>query len=140
MNAPATPEATSRRHLRVGFGALALFVSLGLFLEVLHGLKSPLYLDVGNETRRLVWRLAHAHGTLLAILNVVFALVVDRRPEVATPLASRGLLAATALVPFGFFAGGIVVRGGDPGLPVLLVPLGALSLVAALTSIVRALR
>lgn len=140
MNAPATPEATSRRHLRVGFGALALFVSLGLLLEVLHGLKSPLYLDVGNETRRLVWRLAHAHGTLLAILNVVFALVVDRRPEVATPLASRGLLAATVLVPFGFFAGGVVVRGGDPGLPVLLVPIGALCLVAALTSIVRALR
>ncbi|MFO0670591.1 MAG: hypothetical protein U0235_13330 [Polyangiaceae bacterium] len=140
MSVPVPPEALVRRHLRVGFGALALFVLLGLLLESLHAWKSPLYLDVGNETRRLVWRLAHAHGTLLAILNLVFALVVDRRPEVGTPLASRGLLASLVLVPFGFFAGGIVVRGGDPGLPVVLVPLGAIALFSALVSAARAVR
>lgn len=121
-----------RTHLRLGFGALFVFVALGTLLETLHAFKAPLYLDVGNETRRLMWRLAHAHGTLLSILNVVYAVCADRFPELGGRLTSRALLLALALLPFGFFAGGVVVHGGDPGLPILLVPVGALALLVAL--------
>lgn len=129
----------ARTHLRWGFGGLFLFVLLGVALETLHAFKAPSYLDVGNETRRLVWRLAHAHGTLISLVNVAYALTLERRPALATSLASNGLLASLILVPFGFFAGGIVVHGGDPGLPILLVPLGAAALLVGIGSLVVAL-
>ena len=41
---------------------MAVFGTLGLVLETLHGFKIGAYLDVSNETRRLMWRLAHVHG------------------------------------------------------------------------------
>jgi hypothetical protein len=132
-------EGISRRHLRVGFWALGVFVLLGALLEGLHATKSGFYLDEGNETRRLLWRLSHAHGTLLALVNVVYGLTVDRRPEAASALASRCLLAALILLPLGFFAGGIDARGGDPGLGAALIPAGALALVIGVVKIARSL-
>lgn len=141
MSAP--PEQADRlvaRHLRVGWWGLLAFLSLGLALEGLHGFKVGAYLDVGNETRRLMWRLAHAHGTLLSIVNLAYAFTVRARPGAATSLASTGLVVAWALVPLGFFAGGVTVHGGDPGLPVLLVPAGAVALFAGVLSAARAIR
>ena len=64
------------RHIRFGWFALLLFATLGIILETMHGFKIGWYLDVGNETRRLMWRLAHAHGGLLAIVNIAFALTL----------------------------------------------------------------
>lgn len=132
-------DALARRHLRAGFVALLAFVLLGSLLETLHAFKVPLYLDVGNDTRRLMWRLAHAHGAMLSVVNILYALTLERFAELASArsmqLASRGLLTSLVLLPFGFFAGGVVVHGGDPGLPIVLVPIGALALVAALGSI-----
>ena len=58
-----------RRHLRVGWWSLLLFATLGLVLESLQGFKVRAYLDVSNETRRLMWTLAHAHGTLVGIVT-----------------------------------------------------------------------
>ena len=43
-------------------------------------------------------------------------------------LASACLMAASLLLPGGFFLGGLVIYHGDPGLGILLVPLGALML------------
>jgi hypothetical protein len=125
------------RHLRIGYWALALFVTLGLALEGMHAFKVGAYLDVGNETRRLLWRLAHAHGTLLALLHVGYALTVRARPAAARPLASAGLTAALVLIPGGFFAGGIAVHGGDPSPAVLAVPAGFVALVVALVTTAR---
>ena len=133
----AEEQATAalvRLHLRVGWWALLAFLSLGLTLESLHGFKAGLYLDVSNETRRLVWTLAHAHGALLAILNLVFAATLPAMPGFGgTPrsVASRCLLGALVLLPLGFFLGGVFVHGGDPGLGVLLVPPGGLLLFVA---------
>ena len=132
-------DALSTKHLRIGFWALAVFVVLGAALEALHATKSGFYLDEANETRRLLWRLAHAHGTLLALVNIAYGLVVDRRPETAKPFASRCLLAALVLLPLGFFLGGIDAKGGDPGIGAALVPAGALALVGGLVTIARAL-
>ena len=72
-------------------------LSLGITVETLHGFKAGLYLDVSNQTRRLMWTLAHAHGTLLSVLNLVFATSIQRLPEwngTARTLASRCLLGA----------------------------------------------
>ena len=62
-----------KTHLRVGWWALLAYLSLGIAPESMHGFKIRWYLDVSNETRRLMWTLAHTHGTLLSILNIVFA-------------------------------------------------------------------
>ena len=64
----------ARRHIRFGWWSLLVFASAGLVLESLHGFKVRAYLDTSNETRRLMWTLAHAHGTLLALVNVAAGL------------------------------------------------------------------
>ena len=69
-----------RRHLRFGWWALFVFLLLGATLETLHGFKAGFYLDVSNETRRLMWTLAHAHGALLGIVNVAAGLSLRALP------------------------------------------------------------
>jgi hypothetical protein len=127
------------RHLRVGYWALSLYVVLGAVLELMHAVKAPLFVDVGNETTRLLLRLAHAHGTLLSLVNIVYALTIRVRPQAARPAASAALLAALVLLPGGFFLGAIWAHGGDPGLGVVLVPGGALALVLGAGFVARAL-
>jgi hypothetical protein len=147
---PAEPEASAPEHvragklralhLRIGFWGLAAFALLGLLLETFHAYKAPFYVDVDVETRRMMWRLAHAHGALLCVLNVVFALSAPwlhcSRPE-RRALASRALISATLLLPAGFLLGGAGAENGDPGLGIALVPAGALLLLAALVRSAR---
>ena len=132
----------SRRHLRFGWWTLLVFASLGLVLEALQGFKVAAYLDVSNETRRTMWRLAHTHGTLLGAINILFALTL--RSSTVTPAAasriSTTLIAATLLLPLGFFLGGVVFYAGDPGIGVLLVPVGGVLLLLALFWIARSAR
>jgi hypothetical protein len=124
-----TIKKNVHRNLRFGWWSLFVFLSLGGVLETLHGFKIGWYVDVGNETRRLMFTLAHAHGTLLALTNIAAGLTarkVDRfelRPSV-----SFALIWAAILLPAGFFLGGIVIYDGDPGLGVWLVPVGAILL------------
>lgn len=128
-------------HLRFGLWALLAFTCLGVMLETFHGFKIRFYLDVANDTRRLLWTLAHAHGVLLSLLNVVFGLLLRTSPELADQnlaAASRCLLAASILLPGGFLLGGVVIYAGDPGLGIALVPLGALLLVFAVLQTARA--
>ncbi len=120
-----------RRHLRFGWWALLVFLTLGLILEALHGFKVEAYLRVSNETRRLMWTLAHAHGTLLALVNIAFACTlsfVPRWPDSGRNVASISLLGASILMPAGFFLGGAFIYSGDPGLGILLVPVGGILL------------
>jgi len=109
---------------------LLVFLTLGIGLELLHGFKVGWYLDVANDTRRLMWTLGHAHGTLLSILHLVFSSAAGggRRPVAWLRRASQCLFGATVLLPGGFLLGGVFVYDGDPGLGVLLVPAGALLL------------
>ena len=91
----ATPE--ERRHFRLGWWSLLVFVCLGIVLEGMLAFKAPWYVNVGdNETHRLMLRLGHAHGTLLSVLNIVFAGSLARLslPAGARVLASRCLAAA----------------------------------------------
>jgi hypothetical protein len=134
----AEPDDATRqlvaRHLRIGWWSLLAYLSLGIVLEALHGLKVGWYLDVSNETRRLMFTLGHAHGTLLALVHVGFAASLPLLPAFATrrrALASTGLTAAGLLLPMGFLLGGLYTHAGDPGLGVLLVPPGAVLLLLA---------
>ena len=60
-------------HLRFGWWSLLFFLTLGVALEAMHGFKVGWYLDVDNETRRSMFRLAHAHGALLGLCNLALA-------------------------------------------------------------------
>lgn len=111
---------------------MALFAALGIALEGMHGLKVAWYLEQANETRRLMFTLSHAHGTLLSVLNLVFGTLLQVMGGGSSKMiASRCLLASTVLMPFGFFLGGLYIYAGDPGLGVMLVPAGALCLIIA---------
>jgi uncharacterized membrane protein YhaH (DUF805 family) len=131
----------TRRHLRFGWWSLLCFLSLGVVLELLHGFKAGLYLDVSNQTRRLMWTLAHAHGTLLGLVHILYALCLRMFPNLAIgpqrPI-SLSLIGASVLLPGGFFLGGVSFYSGDPGLGILAVPVGATLLVIAVFLIARA--
>jgi hypothetical protein len=118
----------SDRNLRFGWWSLLVFVSLGLALETLHGFKLGWYVDVGNEMRRLMFTLAHAHGTALALINIAAGLTARNKGFDLRRSISLTLIWATVLLPGGFFLGGIVTYDGDPGLGIWLVPIGALLL------------
>src|SRR6266516_2997996 len=121
-----TIKKNAHRNLRFGWWSLLVFLSLGGALETLHGFKIGWYVDVGNETRRLMFTLAHAHGTLLALVNIAAGLtarIVERFTHRSS--VSFALIWAAILLPAGFFLGGIVTYDGDPGLGVWLVPVGA---------------
>ncbi|HXG48782.1 MAG TPA: hypothetical protein VNO52_14245 [Methylomirabilota bacterium] len=134
---PTSDEGVSRlvqRHLRFGWWSLLLFLTLGIALEALHGFKVGAYLNVSNSTRRLMWTLAHAHGALFGLVHLAFAFTVRAAPQ--WPARGRGMASAllrgaTVLLPGGFFLGGVVIHGGDPGLGIALVPVGAVMLLAA---------
>jgi hypothetical protein len=131
----------ARRHLRFGWWSLLVFATLGFALETLHGFKVDWYLSVSNETRRLMWTLAHAHGTLLSIVHILLAVSLHAIPELRERnlrLVSTSLIAASILLPGGFFLGGLVFYGGDPGpVATVLIPVGAMCLLIATFLIAR---
>jgi len=132
-------DALARKHLWWGWWSLAVFTTLGLVLEGAHGLKLGWYLDLSMATRRLSLTLGHAHGTLLGLVNIAFALSLPRAKLSATSAAraSFALRAATVLMPLGFIVGGGIIYAGDPGLGIVLVPPAAALLVLAMVLIAR---
>lgn len=124
--------APFRANIRLGWTALAVFAALGLGLEALHLIKAPDYLEV--RLRRELWVLAHAHGVLLALINIVFGLYAKQRSPVAGTLVRPGqaLRFAAVAMPAGFLLGGIGNTESDPSLAIVLVPLGAVAVIYAL--------
>lgn len=132
-----------RRHLRWGWFTLLVFLTLGLVLETLHGFKVQAYLSVANETRRLMWTLAHAHGALLGLVHLGFAFSASCTPAwnpSSRVVASCTLIGASVLMPGGFLLGGTWVYGGDPGLGILLVPVGGILLFTAVALVALSLK
>lgn len=126
-----TVDPAIRSTLRTGWLLLAVSLPFGLTLEAFHAWKAPLY--VGSETRREMWRLAHAHGTLLGVVCLVFSALADAHvaAEIRASVA-RQLRWGALLMPLGFFSGGIFNSESDPSLGVLLAPVGAALLITAL--------
>ena len=113
---------------------LLVFLTLGFVLEVLHGFKAGFYLDASSESRRLLWTLAHAHGSLLSLVHLAFATYLNTRldrPWGRLKLASHALIGGGILLPVSFFLSGLFIYDGDPGLFIYLAPFGALLLFVA---------
>ena len=122
------------RHLRLSIALAALFLAMGLWLEAMIGLRMTGWVD--DPLRREFLRLGHAHGGLLALLNLGLGLAMDR---LGTPAIWAGTIRAAAwsgalLVGAGFVAGGLLHGPTDPGLPILVVPAGALMLLGSLVA------
>jgi hypothetical protein len=120
-----------RKTVRMGWLLLAIALPFGVTLEALHGFKVQAYL--ASEMRREMWRLAHAHGTLLGMLCLVSAALAEAYiPEAIRARVLVMIRWGAVLMPLGFFLGGVLNSEGDPSLGILLVPPGALLLIAAL--------
>ena len=121
-----------------GWTGLLVFASAGLVLEGLNGLKLSFFLDPEVHLRRELWRLAHAHGALLSILQLVFAGALARgwlANRSSARLASLFLRGALVLLPLGFFLGGVAPSESDPWLGIWLAPVGALFMLLAVAVI-----
>src|SRR4051812_15859025 len=95
----------------------------GLLLEGLFGFRIPALLD--DSVRRDLFRVAHAHGTLLSLGLVAAALCARLDLIRLGPMSSLGLRSAAFVLPLGFLLGGMWHFKDDPGLGVVLVPIGA---------------
>ena len=122
-------QKTVKLHLAIGWLGLSIYLTLGIGLEILHAMKVDFYLDLHNQTRRLMWTLAHSHGTLFSLLHIGYAATVHATgnrqfPKSISIAFTLGLL----LMPAGFFLGGLKFQSGDPGIGVFLVPVGAFAI------------
>jgi len=132
-------ESMVLRQLRIALGGLFLFVLLGVLLEAFHAFKWMGYLHVQNETRRMLLRLAHAHGTLLSMLQLGSALAGKAYPVLLESIRPGAMLLAQVLIPLGFFLGALGAVDGDPGPWIAFLPPGAIALLVGLGSSVWAL-
>lgn len=117
--------------IRQSWISLALWIAFGVLLEGFNAFRSPAFLD--DAVRRDMFRLAHAHGTLLNLVLLVAAICARLDLIRLGPKTSIGLRSAVVLLPAGFLFGGWWHFKDEPGLGILLVPIAAvLLLVSAL--------
>ncbi len=136
MTSEQTAEQTRAR--RFGWASLAVWATLGLGLEAAHGFKLAAYLN--DELARTLLRLGHAHGVGLSLVVLLYGVSAVPHLHVApgrAPLSGKLLRVAAVLMPLGFALSAFGHPEGDPSIAVLLVPIGALSLLGALAGIVR---
>ena len=116
-----------------GWLSLALWMSFGLLLESLMAYKSPAYLD--DPQRRELFRLAHAHGSLLGVVMVIAAMWARNAGARLSRLVVLAVRFGAAVMPIGFLVAGLWHPESDPGVAIWLVPAGALPLIFGLISI-----
>ena len=109
--------------------SLAAWIVFGLLIEGLIGFRSPALLD--DAVRREMFRLAHAHGTLLNLVLIAAAICARLEMIRLNPVPSLTLRTAVVLLPAGFLLAGIWHFKDDPGVGIFLVPVGAVLLLAA---------
>lgn len=126
-----TPGSTAMRSQRFalvqGWIGVALWMTFGLLLEGLLGYKAPAYL-LDNDRREL-FRLAHAHGTILSLLLVAAAICAARIYRQEMRAALMAMRAGSVMMPLGFLLAGVWHYESDPGLGIWLVPPGALLMI-----------
>jgi hypothetical protein len=123
-----TEERLAHVHRRFGWTALLAWMCGGLLLELFHGFKLGGYLL--DPVRRELWTLAHFHGSLLSVVNLAYVRWAEAPGLSAATRtrSSRALIAGSLLLPLGFLLGGWFHYEGDPGVGILLAPVGALML------------
>ena len=133
---PEDSSSWASRTMFQGWVSIACWMAVGLLLEGLIGYKSPAYLN--DPQRRELFRLAHAHGTLLGV--VLIAAALSSRYLVPPTAALFALRLGAVLMPLGFLLAGMWHPEGDPGLAIWLVPPSALLLIFGAVSLALALR
>jgi hypothetical protein len=113
-------------------------MTFGLLLEGLLGYKTPAYLL--DDTRRELFRLAHAHGTLLGLIVLAAALSSQLFKLTPPRAAWISLRLGAAVMPIGFLLAGFWHYESDPGIGVWLVPPSALLLIFGVVSFALAAR
>ena len=117
---------------------VALWMTLGVLLEGLIGFKTPAYLQ--DSVRRELFRLAHAHGTLLSLLLLGIGLLCDRFELEINLAIVWALRVGVMTLPLGFLLGGVWHFESDPGLGIWLVPVSAVVLVFGLVGVALEMR
>ncbi len=116
-----------------GWIGVTVWMTLGLLLEGLLAYRAPSYLE--DAQRRELFRLAHAHGTVLSGLLVLAGLTLQQLTAFPK-LAALALRAGSLLMPIGFLLAGLSHPEGDPGLGIWLVPPGALLMIFGVVALV----
>ena len=116
------------------------WLASGALLEVLLAFKARPYVE--NDLRREMWTLAHAHGALLALAWFAIGSIVHARlgESRLCMMGDRLFGIGAILVPMGFLLGGAWHPESDPGIGVLLTPVGAACCVSGLVLWILALR
>jgi hypothetical protein len=129
MPTPSHPTSDGAPLIRQGWISLALWIAFGILLEGFRAFRSPAVLD--DAVRQDMFRLAHAHGTLLNLVLLAAAICARLDLVRIGPGTSIGLRASVILLPAGFLIGGLWHFKDEPGLGILLVPIGAVLLLVS---------
>lgn len=110
-----------------GLVGIAVWMSFGLLLEGLIAFRIPDYLS--DPVTREMFRLAHAHGTLLSLVLVAVGLT-GRSGYIAAPnIGKMALHIGSVVMPVGFMLGGIGNYESDPNPLVFFAPLGGIMVI-----------
>jgi hypothetical protein len=117
-----------------GLIGIAGWMAFGLLLEGLIAFRIPNYLS--DPITREMFRLAHAHGTLLSLILVVVGLA-SRAEFIAPPkIADWMLRIGSVAMPLGFLLGGIGNSANDPSPLVFIAPVGGVMLIFGIVAAV----
>ncbi len=121
--------------MRASLALLALFLASGLWLEAMIGLRAGGWVD--DPLRREFLRLGHAHGALLALVNLALAWAMTKlqTPERWARRVRAAAWVGALAVGVGFFGGGLWHGAADPGPLVLIVPAGAMMLLGGCVAV-----
>jgi hypothetical protein len=124
---------TNANLARQAWFGLLFWMSAGLLFEGLIGFRAPVYLQ--DPVRRELFRLAHAHGTLLSILLLIVHLYLLKGLISPPKIAARALQAGVILMPLGFLLGGVWHYESDPASLIFLAPIGGLLIIFGIAAI-----
>jgi hypothetical protein len=111
-------------------------MTFGLLFEGLIGYRSPAYLN--DPMRRELFRLAHAHGTILSLLLLIAGFCLASK-QIELPKAAMFSLRIGAFVmPIGFLLGGIWHTETDPNFLIVLSPIGGVMVIFGVIAIALA--
>ena len=138
---PATSESRSSGQEKFslasqGWFSLAIFMAFGLLFEGLIGYRSPAYLN--DPMRRELFRLAHAHGTILSLVLLIADQYLASREITIPRPALLSLRIGAVIMPLGFLLGGIWHTETDPHFLVILSPIGGVMLIFGIITIALA--
>lgn len=135
---PSRVAVWSRQAMFQGWLSIAVWMGFGLLLEGFLGYKTPAYLQ--DQQRRELFRLAHAHGTLLGLVLLAAGVVIQRL-NIPPPRAARAAIRiGSVFMPLGFLIAGVWHSETDPGLAIWLVPPAALLVIFGAVALALASR